>query len=172
MAAPTPQFPIAGNQGLETLMKFVMDAKECAKRYEMLKEMAALATLRIEQTVKVKELEGAHSRMLQSEKLAAETVKVAQKKAQGMIDEAEGVVSALYADFEEVETKHKAEYEEFQREQVAALKELGHRMEAAERLRDGADADLLTAATTLTRAEEMQTEYEGLTEAMKKAMKV
>ncbi len=170
MAAPTPQFPIAGNQGLETLMKFVMDAKECDKRYQMLKEMAALATLRIEQTVKVKELDGAHSRMLQSEKAAAQALEVAQKKAQGMIDEAEGVVSALYADFEEVETRHKAEYKEFQDDQTLAVKELGRREDAASTLRAEADADLLTAATTLTRAEEMQTEYEAKAKAMREVL--
>ena len=90
----------------------------------------------------------------------------AQKKAQGMINEAEGVTGALYADFEEVETAHKAEYEEFRREQATAVEELARREEAAATMRaDAAEAteraDSLQAAGKKTQAE-----YEAMAKAM------
>ena len=168
MSAPKqPLYPIAGNQALEHLMKFILNAKGCAKRYEVLKEMADLATQRIEQVGKVGEIAGLLSKAKTAHRMATEALEAAQKKAQGQIDEAEGVVAALYGDFEEGKAKHEAEYEEFLRDQATAVQELGRREETAAAMREEAATATEIAATLQADAERKQAEYAAKAKAMR-----
>lgn len=157
---------ISGQQNFENFLEFSVNPKKYKAQYEALKTLAEAAGEQVSKVGKAKEIDGMHKRARQDVKAAHDTLQAAQKKAQGMINEAEGVVGALYADFEEVEAAHKTEYEEFRREQATAIEELGRREETAATMREEAAEATASAGSLLTTAKKTQADYEAKAKAM------
>ena len=97
MAAPIPQVFTFHNHNFENFLEVLANAKKYKAQYYALKELAKLAEEQISKVGKAREIDGMHTRAKQVERETKEALEAGRKKAQGMIDDAEGVVSALYA---------------------------------------------------------------------------
>ena len=167
MAAPTPQHPIAGNQTFERFLEVLTSADLTKKRYDSLKAQAALLTTRIEETVKVKELEGAHGRALKMEKEAKVTLHNAQIVANRTMDEGKEYVRGLRDTLEADQDSLAKAQEEFRSEHAVS-------MDAVETVAAAATAKLEKAKVQVLKAEKLhaaavliKTEYEAKAAALK-----
>ena len=166
MAAPVPPHPIAGNQTFDNFLKVIVDPKLHKERYDSLVKQAALLTERIQQTVKVKELEGARSRALKNEKDSVLILKAAEKSANDVIDEGKKYVRELRDKLEADQASLAAEQEEFRVENQEVLAEVEAESAASTVRMNAADEKMAEAKKLFESAQRIQAEYQAKAKAL------